>query len=806
MVMVTEVVGDPTNPRCNPTIHVVMNAGAVNHVDAISQGIQTTDAIPIAILSASESNIADQSAAASGDPEPAGDLKGFRKRWSSMRSSASVVSRDCMLDISPVQSPDPIDQSTPPFVQSPDEIEDPDSPSGPVMNRVASERQTHHEFLSNVKWAAFKMPWESPIANAVFNPDVVAPVDLRQDPSWSSVAVPAPSSSEAGKQVTSKTVSESPTFVKCIRSIKEATFKDMRESQMHAGLEKWNIIVRADSSESQVGLQIEESPESWLEILRACMGVKSPSTVVGRANSMLSFLRWHTVNLPAEPFLPLRESHAWEYVSFLSSSKAPASRAAAFIQSCRFAHFVLGIKGADRIFNSGRVVGLSNIQLSQKDVTKQARPLTVFEMQQLHNIASSSDRHLKDKVIASHLLLMAYCRCRHSDTLQIEDVEHDRSDRAGFIQLRTRYHKGSKTASKKSLLLPIVASSSGVGTPEWIQLWWENRVLAGLPVSGSLHGPLLPAPKEDEEGWTRRPVTSTELSDILKSFLSCPSDRFLTSHSLKVTTLSWCSKGGVCKEHRRLLGRHSSAVVDADSIYARDLMIAPVESLDRIIAAICEGRFYPDASRSQYWPLMESLTRTPVPPVPGRVNAIPMTPQMQPKHVTRLDFSQKDIAAARSRETGSGVHAEVGADADLLEAPIITGIREAAEVKTETDVSDWLAVAATDPIEVSSSSSGSDESLSDVESSSSDETDEAIVEASPAKIRRTGPEAPSLGETWWKHKQSKIVHSSHAVEPGSQIEPVSECGRRMTNRFARVDALDDWTSKCRVCFVGRRQP
>ena len=84
------------------------------------------------------------------------------------------------------------------------------------------------------------------------------------------------------------------------------------------------------------------------------MGVKSPSTVMGRANSMLSFLRWHTVNLPAEPFLPLRESHAWEYVSFLSSSKAPASRASAFIQSCRFAHFVLGMRGADEIFKSGK--------------------------------------------------------------------------------------------------------------------------------------------------------------------------------------------------------------------------------------------------------------------------------------------------------------------------------------------------------------------------------------------------------------------------------------------------------------------
>lgn len=50
----------------------------------------------------------------------------------------------------------------------------------------------------------------------------------------------------------------------------------------------------------------------------------------------------------------------------------------------------MGVEGALDIFSSGRIVGLSDIQLAGKAVTKQARPLTVFEMQQLHNI--SADR------------------------------------------------------------------------------------------------------------------------------------------------------------------------------------------------------------------------------------------------------------------------------------------------------------------------------------------------------------------------------------------------------------------------------
>lgn len=424
------------------------------------------------------------------------------------------------------------------------------------------------------------------------------------------------------------------------------------------------------------------------------------------------------------------------------------------------------------MFGSGRIVGLSDIQLACKASTKQARPLSVFEMQQLHNISSDQNRHLKDRVIASHLLLMAYCRCRHSDTLQIEDVEHDHSEKKGYIQLRTRFHKGSKTAAKKSLLLPIVASSAGVGSPEWIEMWWENRMRAQLPVSGALGGPLLPAPKDDDTGWTRRPVTSTEISNILKIFLDCPEDRFLTSHSLKVTTLSWCSKGGVDREHRRLLGRHSSAVVDADSVYARDLMISPVDSLDRVMAAICEGRFFPDAPRSQYWPQMEPLSRTPVPVDPSSRSALPVTPNIQPQHVTLRDFS--------ARATG--------------------------EVKKDADLHDWEEVQANEVLEVSSSSSESEESLSDPSGSSSEEAPDLDAEEPQPKIARRSREVPTERELWWKHKQSKIVHSSTVVAADSKAESISLCGRRMTVKYEQVQNIDDWTSKCRVCFCGRRQP
>lgn len=93
---------------------------------------------------------------------------------------------------------------------------------------------------------------------------------------------------------------------------------------------------------------------------------------------------------------------------------------------------------------------------------------------------------------------MAYCRCRRSDTLQIEDVEHDHSEMAGYIQLRTRYHQGSKTAAK--------TADRGIVCWSWIAGVDPDLVGESRESKSTLGRPLLPAPREDGAGWTKRPV------------------------------------------------------------------------------------------------------------------------------------------------------------------------------------------------------------------------------------------------------------------------------------------------------------
>ncbi len=200
---------------------------------------------------------------------------------------------------------------------------------------------------------------------------------------------------------------------------------------------------------------------------------------------------------------------------------------------------------------------------------------------------------------------MLYCRCRNSDVSHAQSIMHDsagdnkQSSCDGFIQLSTRYHKSSRPAESKSLLLPIVGSGVSVGEYNWIEQWISVRKQAGLLVSGNLDGPVQPAPRGST--WYKRPLDRTETARILRLILQCEDDDLL-SHSLKTTALSWAAKGNVAKEHRRILGRHMSSIKDSDSIYSRDLLVAPVRALSAVIRLIQDGVFYPDNPRSNFYP------------------------------------------------------------------------------------------------------------------------------------------------------------------------------------------------------------
>ena len=657
-----------------------------------------------------------------------------------------------------------------------------DRDSGSTCSKSAAEIMTTNAFVRNVSWSSLVLPWENDFMSQIFSESSTPDPKLSLPNQWNATVVTA---SPNKPEVSVPSVPFASVYAKHVRQIKEETFWEQRDKNSKHAVAKWILFLKSDLTASQVGKQIESDVDSAEDIVLAVLGVKSPSTALKRANSVLSYHRWHSTTYENCP-IPFVENCCWMYLKHLKEIEAPASRAISFVQAARFCHFIFQVSGADSVINSRRIVGLADIQLSLKASTRQARPLSVEEVSKLHRIASSSETPLIDRVVASHFLLMVYGRCRASDTCSVERITHDNDHKTGFVELSTRVHKSSRSAVTKSWLLPIVIPCFGVADPSWIQSWWECRVEAGLKVVGEVSGPLLPAPRvtgsNAEISWTSRPMTCVEMSGMLRSFLDAEDDFALTSHSMKTTTLSWASKAEMPREYRRILGRHSSAVKESDSVYSRDLSFGPVRALERVFVMIREKSFAPDGQRSQFFPMT---------PQPRAAPAFPPTPVFQA-------FAPKTPVASFTKVP----------DESLPEAKLKN---PSVEVKEETSEADAMsgqgvALSISETIEISSDSESA--SSSEAESNLFSSEDERKGDVTSSKMPRfvRVPESPGMDEVWMQNPSTKIVRSvvrSESLQSGVHI---TKCGRRADKNFTSVAILNDWTAKCRVCFKGRRQP
>ena len=353
-----------------------------------------------------------------------------------------------------------------------------------------------------------------------------------------------------------------------------------------------------------------------------------------------------------------------------------------------------------------------------------------------------------------------------------------------FIQISTRYHKSAKNVEKKNLLLPILASGTSVVEDAWLVTWLKLRRQAGLKVAGEFHGAIQPAPDLSKEGqWLRRPLTCSETTLMLRSLLGCQ-DKNLTSHSLKTTCLSWAAKAELPRDQRRLLGRHASALQDADSVYARDLAFAPVKALQRVLILIKNGEFDPDQNRSNFFPAGNPL-------VPGTP-----APVFQPGTPACL----ANVADTEQEAPPSpGVRSSGPDDFSLVDAK-----SEAAEFREDV-MEDSAPVVVSSSSDSPSSTSGSE----DVESDG--EQDDEVEAASPEAIVQEWD-----GEAFVKNAKTTTIHSvpdvGHLVTDSTYANSellqrrTTRCGRMTSSGFTVVRFIEDWTLKCRICFKGRRQP
>ena len=328
-------------------------------------------------------------------------------------------------------------------------------------------------YIRGIQRTGFSMPWETPLMKQIFGDNMARP-QLSMPMNWGTADEPLPVSDDVG---VSQPLIPSDANARYVQRRSDASFLQQREKILSNGIEKWRFIIAMDSSQSETGKQLAGVDDSEIDvILSSVMGVKSPNTILKRANSILMYYRRRAAH-GKFPFLPFEEEDVWRYVLWQKLHCGPATRSQGLIQALRFAHFVMGFEGALRCVGSGRIVGQAQIQLSVKTPVRQARPLTAAEVRTLHCIADGTSHSIVDKCVASGLLLALYGRCRISDLNSVFEVLHDVSDAYGFLEISTRHRKSAKTAQQKTWLLPILVSTAGVVEFPWVHSWiWSTNI------------------------------------------------------------------------------------------------------------------------------------------------------------------------------------------------------------------------------------------------------------------------------------------------------------------------------------------
>ena len=332
--------------------------------------------------------------------------------------------------------------------------------------------------------------------------------------------------------------------------------------------------------------------------------MRSRATAVSRANALLKLFRWRA-SATEDDGKPVTEGDAWEYLCHLRLSGAAATSASSFLSSCRYALHIFGFGDFEAVCNSRRLKGLAELLLAGKTPIKQAKVLSVLQVLQLHSMLDDSSMNHVDRALVGYIIVALYSGCRHSDLANVHSVLLDYDDEGGFVEIRTSRHKTARTASQKSKFLPILAPAVGINGKEWVSAVIDAFKGVGLEFGGRVDGPLFKPPSGEGGGLANRKLSSSEVTKLLRLLFEVTEqdqgEVRVSSHSLKATMLSWCSKAGLPVYDKAVLGRHSSSYNEAQAVYSRDLAIGSVMKLQSIIWKIHRHEFMPDNARRGYF-------------------------------------------------------------------------------------------------------------------------------------------------------------------------------------------------------------
>ena len=479
--------------------------------------------------------------------------------------------------------------------------------SGPlVVNQVAEAGAVADAFA--LDWPrvqdtskGLQFPWEKGFMKRLFSENVPK---LPTMPSLPPVLAAAPAGERAKCDVGSPAdlrISMS-VSAKCILCKADISYEHRRRATLQKSVRKLQVFISFASSHlSMPPFLYGDTEEQLCDSLEACMGLKSCFTVEKRANSLLSYMRWAQACKESNDFLS--ERSVWLFFQQLKNEGAAKTKCGSMLSAFRFLHHVIGVQ-VHPVISSRRLVGLAEALGCDGNPVVQASELTVEQVRHLHHLLEADNTDPLDRYCIAYLLVALYARARHSDLCSVFSCSLNFEGARGFLEFNLRGHKSAKSLALKNQLLPVLVPATSVEGCPWLDKACKAFEAVGQSIIKVRGGPLFKAVLNVQNmTFGLREVRSSEVTAMLRMFLKPllkPGQR-VTSHSLRVTLLSWAAKFGVGREERDIMGRHASVVHGAGPLYSRDLVTPAAIKLASMLEQVSSGIFRPDAPRLEYF-------------------------------------------------------------------------------------------------------------------------------------------------------------------------------------------------------------
>ena len=642
-----------------------------------------------------------------------------------------------------------------------------------VHDPNAFDRALQEAHMANCRFTEQKLPWESGIMASIFD-------DKTNDlPSLLKIAAVQPND-DAVRGMGDESLDDVPIdvssgskrkldaniFSSVVRVRKDVDHIQASSELWDRALRKWQVVLECTGFSGIVGTTVHEAlreGQNPMVYIRDVMGTKSPRTVNKRASTMLAVFDW--MRKRGFCVWPLAPSEVILYMNEAMESQYGSTRGRSLMEALRFCKHVVRLPDLDEVLDNPILTGKSKRMDAERQTIKQCRPLTVDEVRRLESFLYE-EHDIRDRYICGCIVFALFSRSRWSDLAFLEELTLDVSKTAlgpfGFVEASTKHQKTGTNAIKKSLQMPLVAPIHGVGKEPWALQWFDVLDEIKFDYLRRPVGALCRPPHDS--GLGTRTISSEEIGKFINEVLELSGDATVTSHCLKATTLTWCSKYGLDEPSRTLLGHHE---LESKSLacYSRDMLSRPLALYQAMLENIRSNNFQPDVSRS------------------GRFATELFSREAETQVMHGTEPLQPDQECEYSPSDGSFVHVEPKDHGGVLLG------HEGLQAVFEQ--------AQNDNFFGEDKAESGRELMSDHSSDSSSSSSSSALEESLHQDFGMSQEAMDCPGPLYQNKKSRVLHKP------SKRDDVLFCGRRVGNAYNYLEtgASFKW-ARCSFCFKG----